>query len=116
MSRFAGKRVLVTGRERYRRGDREPLLSENAHVVVLDRSRENLDAAERRIEPSRGDGAELVLEEGDVTSDGDVDRVVNQMVRRFTGVDVLVSSAGIAYEECSWKSRASGGMRRSGST
>jgi 3-oxoacyl-[acyl-carrier protein] reductase len=100
MSRFIGKRVLVTGgASGIGEATAHRFLSEGAHVVVLDRSRDNLAAAEARLAASRHVGAELALEEGDVTSGEDVDRVVNGMVRRFGGIDVLVSNAGIAYEE-----------------
>jgi 3-oxoacyl-[acyl-carrier protein] reductase len=40
-----------------------------------------------------------VLESGDVASSEDVDRVVAAAVARFGGIDVVVSNAGIAYEE-----------------
>lgn len=74
-------------------------LSEGASVAVLDRSRENLAAAGARLEGARTEGAELVLTEGDVSSDADVDRAVAASVQRFGGIDILVSNAGIAYEE-----------------
>jgi 3-oxoacyl-[acyl-carrier protein] reductase len=100
VNRFAGGRVLVTGgASGIGEATAHRFLSEGANVVVLDRSRENLAAAGARLEPARRNDAELVLEEGDVTSSEDVDRVVDAAVRRFGGIDVLVSNAGIAYEE-----------------
>jgi NAD(P)-dependent dehydrogenase (short-subunit alcohol dehydrogenase family) len=100
MTRFTGKRVLVTGgASGIGEATADRFLREGAHVIVLDRSREHLDAAEARLQPSRADGAGLVLEQGDVASGEDVDRVVAAAVERFGGIDVLVSNAGIAYAE-----------------
>jgi NAD(P)-dependent dehydrogenase (short-subunit alcohol dehydrogenase family) len=100
MTRFIGKRVLVTGgASGIGEATADRFLREGAHVVVLDRSREHLDAAEGRLRTSRAEGAELVLEQGDVASGEDVDRVVGAAVERLGGIDVLVSNAGIAYAE-----------------
>jgi len=100
VNRFAGKSVLVTGgASGIGEATAHRFLSEGASVVVLDRSRENLAAAEARLEPARGDGAELVLIAGDVSSDADVDRAVEEAVGRFGGIDILVSNAGIAHQE-----------------
>jgi 3-oxoacyl-[acyl-carrier protein] reductase len=100
MNRFAGKRVLVTGgASGIGEATARRFLSEGASVVVLDRSAENLAAAAKRLEAARADGSELVLEQADVTSAEDVDRVVGAAVQRSGGIDVLVSNAGIAYEE-----------------
>jgi NAD(P)-dependent dehydrogenase (short-subunit alcohol dehydrogenase family) len=100
VNRFAGRRVLVTGgASGIGEATTHRFLTEGASVVVLDRSRENIAAAGARLEAARGDGGELVLEEGDVASAEDVDRVVDAAVRRFGGIDVVVSNAGIAYEE-----------------
>jgi 3-oxoacyl-[acyl-carrier protein] reductase len=100
MTRFIGKRVLVTGgASGIGEATAHRFLREGAHVVVLDRSREHLAAAERRLGPARDHGAELLLERGDVSSDADIDRVVGAAVERFGGIDVLVSNAGIAYQE-----------------
>jgi 3-oxoacyl-[acyl-carrier protein] reductase len=100
MNRFIGKRVLVTGgASGIGEATADRFLREGAHVVVLDRSREHLDAAAGRLRGSRSDGAELVLEQGDVASGEDVDRVVGAAVERLGGIDVLVSNAGIAYAE-----------------
>jgi 3-oxoacyl-[acyl-carrier protein] reductase len=99
MNRFAGTRVVVTGgASGIGEATARRFLQEGAHVVVVDRSRENLTAAGERLAAARA-GGELVLEEGDVAAAGDVDRVVSAMVERFGGIDVLVSNAGIAYQE-----------------
>jgi 3-oxoacyl-[acyl-carrier protein] reductase len=100
MTRFLGKRVLVTGgASGIGEATADRFLREGAHVVVLDRSREHLDAAGTRLQASRTDGGELLLELGDVASGEDVDRVVGAAVERLGGIDVLVSNAGIAYAE-----------------
>jgi 3-oxoacyl-[acyl-carrier protein] reductase len=99
MNRFTGTRVLVTGgASGIGEATADRFLREGAHVVVVDRSRPNLAAAGERLAAARA-GGELVLEEGDVAAAEDVERVVAAMVARFGGIDVLVSNAGIAYQE-----------------
>jgi 3-oxoacyl-[acyl-carrier protein] reductase len=101
VKRFAGKLVLVTGgASGIGEATARRFLAEGANVVIMDRSTGNLAAAKERLRPGiRGDDAELVLETGDVSSSEDVDRVVAAAIRRFGGIDVVVSNAGIAYEE-----------------
>ena len=101
MNRFSGKRILVTGgASGIGEATARRFLAEGANVVIMDRSRDNLAAAKARLEPEvQGSGVELVLEEGDVASSEDVERVVGGAVQRFGGIDVVVSNAGIAYEE-----------------
>jgi 3-oxoacyl-[acyl-carrier protein] reductase len=99
MNRFTGTRVLVTGgASGIGEATAHRFLREGAHVVVVDRSRANLAAAGERL-GAAGAGGEIVLEEGDVAAAEDVERVVAAMVERFGGIDVLVSNAGIAYQE-----------------
>ena len=101
MNRFSGKRILVTGgASGIGEATARRFLSEGADVVIMDRSGDNLAAAKARLDPEvQGSNVELVLEEGDVASSEDVDRVVGGAVHRFGGIDVLVSNAGIAFEE-----------------
>ncbi len=101
MNRFSGKRILVTGgASGIGEATARRFLSEGANVVIMDRSADNLTAAKARLDPEvQGSDVELVLEEGDVASSEDVDRVVGGAVHRFGGIDVLVSNAGIAFEE-----------------
>lgn len=101
MARFSGKTVVITGgASGIGEATARRFLAEGASVVVMDRSLENLAAAETRLGGQvRSDGVELVLERGDVASSEEVEEIVSRAVRRFGGVDVLVSNAGIAYEE-----------------
>jgi 3-oxoacyl-[acyl-carrier protein] reductase len=101
VKRFSGRLVLVTGgASGIGEATARRFLAEGASVVVMDRSTENLAAAKERLMPVSADGdAALVLESGDVASSEDVDRVVTAAVARFGGIDVVVSNAGIAYEE-----------------
>jgi 3-oxoacyl-[acyl-carrier protein] reductase len=101
VKRFSGRLVLVTGgASGIGEATARRFLAEGASVVVMDRSAENLAAAKERLMPVSADGdAALVLESGDVASCEDVDRVVAAAVTRFGGIDVVVSNAGIAYEE-----------------
>jgi 3-oxoacyl-[acyl-carrier protein] reductase len=101
VKRFSGRLVLVTGgASGIGEATARRFLAEGANVVIMDRSAENLAAAEGRLgRGGEGGDAELALELGDVSSSEDVDRVVAAAIERFGGIDVVVSNAGIAYEE-----------------
>lgn len=99
--RFRDQRVLITGgASGIGEATTRRFLEEGATVVVMDRSSENLAAAEQRLLPvATSSGSTVLFLKGDVTEPDEVDAVVREMLSRFGGVDVLVSNAGIAYEE-----------------
>ena len=99
--RFEGTRVLITGgASGIGEATTARFLAEGAHVVVMDRSADNIEAAEKRLRPfSEQGGGTLALERGDVVAPADVDAVVSRLVERLGGIDVVVSNAGIAHEE-----------------
>jgi 3-oxoacyl-[acyl-carrier protein] reductase len=99
--RFSGKRVIVTGgASGIGEATSERFLREGADVLVFDideralqRSTEPLAAA-----AAQG-GGRLVGHRGDVSSPADVTALLVRALDELGGVDVLVSNAGIAYEE-----------------
>lgn len=99
--RFAERCVLVTGgASGIGEATASRFLREGANVVVVDQSAENLVAAESRLKLVAAEcGGALVLEQADVVRPADVDTVVQRAVERFGGIDVLISNAGIAYQE-----------------
>jgi NAD(P)-dependent dehydrogenase (short-subunit alcohol dehydrogenase family) len=72
------------------------LAAANARLVIAGRRMERLEA----LAASLGQGgAEAVPVACDVTSDEDVEALVETAIRRFDGLDVLVNAAGIAPPE-----------------
>jgi 3-oxoacyl-[acyl-carrier protein] reductase len=94
-------RVLVTGgASGIGEATARRFLGEGATVVVMDKSPDNLAAAEQRLLPvATSCGSAVVLLQGDVARPDNVDAVVDETLARFDGIDVLISNAGIAYEE-----------------
>jgi 3-oxoacyl-[acyl-carrier protein] reductase len=99
--RFSGANVIVTGGASGI-GEATVLrfLREGANVLVFDIDSTALEAAdEGRSRASTEGGGRAIAHRGDVTVPEDVDSMIDHAVREFGGVDVLVSNAGIAYEE-----------------
>ena len=66
-----------------------------ANVAITARDRERLEAAAEQIRgEAAGGGQEVVAIAGDVTSDEDVQRTIEDVVERFGRLDVLVNNAG----------------------
>ncbi len=99
--RFAGRGVVITGgASGIGLATAVRFLREGARVVVFDRSEENIAAAEGVLHAAAADGEGSALTiAGDVTVPESVESLVEQAVRRLGAIDVLVSNAGIAYEE-----------------
>ncbi|HEX2924066.1 MAG TPA: SDR family NAD(P)-dependent oxidoreductase [Chloroflexota bacterium] len=90
--RFSGKVVVVTGSTRgIGRGIAERFASEGARVVVNGRS---TGSVEEMVAHLRSQGAEVLGIAGDVGLKEDVERLFDETVRAFGGVDVLVNNAG----------------------
>lgn len=98
--RFSGKRVIVTGgASGIGEATTERFLREGADVLVFDVHEGNLEASAERLAPAVAASGRLISQRGDVTSPGDVEAMMARARDELGGVDVLVSNAGIAYEE-----------------
>jgi NAD(P)-dependent dehydrogenase (short-subunit alcohol dehydrogenase family) len=85
-----GKVVLVTGASRgIGRALARGFAADGASVVAFARSAQDLQ------ETTHGDTEHFLTVVGDVTSEADVDRLVDTTSERFGQIDVLVNNAGI---------------------
>ena len=71
----------------------EALLSEGASVLICARKKNEVVAAVEKLS-SRGKAAGVVC---DVRSEDDVRRALDECVRSFGGVDIIVNNAGMGY-------------------
>ncbi len=90
---LGGKRAIVTGASGgMGTAIAEHLARAGARLALAARSRDRLDALAARL---RGGGAEVIVVPTDVTVDADRRRLVDEAVRQFGGLDLLVNVAGI---------------------
>lgn len=99
--RFSEAIVIVTGgASGIGEATARRFLSEGANVLVFDIDPAAIEACSSRLAPAAEGGAGRVLfHRGDVTLPDDVESMLARASEEFGGVDVLVSNAGIAYEE-----------------
>jgi NAD(P)-dependent dehydrogenase (short-subunit alcohol dehydrogenase family) len=93
--RLSGKVALVTGAAQgFGREIAEAIVAEGGHVVPADINGPGASQVAAELEASHGSGRALGLEV-DVTSEASVDDAVQQLVRAYGGLDILVSNAGV---------------------
>ena len=89
---LTGKVAIVTGgSEGIGRATAILLAKEGAHVAIGARRQGALDEAAAEIRAAGGDPLVVSM---DVTSDADCQRLVDETVARFGGVDILINNAG----------------------
>ena len=89
---LTGKVAIVTGgSEGIGRATAVLLAKEGAHVAIGARRQGALDEAAAEIRAAGGDPLVVSM---DVTSDADCQRLVDETVARFGGVDILINNAG----------------------
>jgi rhamnulose-1-phosphate aldolase/alcohol dehydrogenase len=94
---LSGRVALVTGAASgIGRATAASFAKLGAHVALVDRDREKLDAVEKEL--ARAHGAAIVSVAADVTNEAEVERAVAAAVSAFGGLDVVVSNAGNAPE------------------
>ncbi len=90
-----GKIVLITGGTRGIGADiAQGFAEEGAHVVICARTKADLDAKAQEI--SKVTGATVAGIPVDLSRHGEADRLVQEVVKRFGRLDILVNSAGVA--------------------
>lgn len=104
-----GKVVMITGASRgLGRALALAFAREEAKLVINSRSKDSLELVAGEAE---GAGAEVLAIPADVSVDADVEGLVDESIRRFGRVDVLVNNAGllgprvpiVEYPEDEWR-------------
>jgi len=97
-----GKVAIVTGGSKgIGRSTAAALLAAGARVAIFGRSASALKEAAAELAKEAGGGRaggygeRLLTVEGDVASEQDVVKLINQTVEKFGGLDILVNNAGI---------------------
>jgi NAD(P)-dependent dehydrogenase (short-subunit alcohol dehydrogenase family) len=97
VGRFTGKRVLVTGASKgIGRSTALKLAAEGARVALVARHRDALDAVAQEIRTS---GSECVPIQADCSVEPEIRTAIEQVGSTWTGLDVVVSNAGIEIPE-----------------
>lgn len=89
-----GKVAVITGgSDGIGRATAMVLAREGAKVVICARGQEKLDQTAAAI---RKEGGEVMAVKADVTSDADVNRLFDETVKKYGGVDLLLNNAGLS--------------------
>jgi NAD(P)-dependent dehydrogenase (short-subunit alcohol dehydrogenase family) len=88
-----GKKILITGgHSGIGYGISDAFAELGAEIMIMGRNKETGEAAAAALEAKYGTKARFFC--GDLTQPGDPERVINQAVREFGGIDVLVNNSG----------------------
>lgn len=94
--RIANKVAVITGAARgMGRATAQRFAQEGAKLVLNDRDQAPLDEL---VQALKNNGAEVIGVAGDVSSEADVQRLMQNAVTAFGGIDILVANAGIIPE------------------
>ena len=89
-----GKVAVITGgSDGIGRATAVLLAREGAKVAICARGQEKLDDTAAQI---RKDGGEVLAVRADVTSDADINRLFDEVVKKYGGVDLLLNNAGLS--------------------
>lgn len=93
---LGGKVAIITGGSRgLGLASARALVAEGARVVICGRTRATLDAAAQDLAAVGGTASDVLAVQGDVSQQADLERIVDETVARFGGVDVLVNNVGL---------------------
>src|SRR5437868_3554396 len=92
MSYWQNKVAIVTGGSSgLGKAIARALVEQGGRIVIVARNAEKLNAAAAEIEKA---GSQIVPLSADITRDDDVSRIIEQTIRRFGRIDLLVNCAG----------------------
>ncbi len=95
--RFQNKTVLITGASRgIGRATAVAFAQEGANVAI--NYVQDKAAADEVVTEIKRLGAEALTIQADVANESDVRRMVEETVKQFGGIDILVSNAGIVFD------------------
>ncbi|XP_045502635.1 uncharacterized oxidoreductase SSP0419-like [Colias croceus] len=90
---FKSKVVIVTGASSgIGAVTAEYFAKENADVVLVGRNEENLNNVAKKC---AANGKTPLIIKADVSKDQDVERIINETIKKFNKLDVLINNAGI---------------------
>jgi len=72
---------------------------EGAKVIVADIQKEPREGGKSTHEKIEENGGEAIFVETDVSSEEDVDRLIEKIIEEFGQIDILVNNAGIFHQE-----------------
>jgi NAD(P)-dependent dehydrogenase (short-subunit alcohol dehydrogenase family) len=89
-----GKVAIITGgSDGIGKATAIALAREGAKVVICARGQEKLDQTAAQI---RKEGGEVLAMKADVTSDADINRLFDETLKQYGGVDMLLNNAGLS--------------------
>ncbi len=95
--RLADKIALVTGGGTgIGRAIARVFLEEGARVVITGRRREPLEETLSKLDPK---GKKAILVQGDVSQTKDTRRMMEETIKTFGGLNILVNNAGVVYKD-----------------
>ncbi|WP_246849211.1 SDR family NAD(P)-dependent oxidoreductase [Rubellimicrobium arenae] len=103
---LAGKRAIVTGGSRgIGKALAEGLAAYGANVAIVVQS--SVDRAEAVASEIRAAGRQAMVVQADISDEAQVQRMVDEVVSEWGGLDILINNAGIvlpaAAEDCSFE-------------
>lgn len=96
---LAGKAALVTGGSKgIGRGIAEALISEGCRVAICAREENDLERSAAALDRQAGAGARAIGLRSDLTREADRRALVDDVLREFGAIDILVNNAAIVGE------------------
>lgn len=105
MDRLKGKIAIITGAGTgVGRACMRLFAAEGAKVVGVSRTQKNLDETLAQVKAAKGEGMVVAA---DLAKPESAEKVVNETIKAYGRIDVLVNSAGVGY---SWLEKSPGSM------
>ena len=93
---LAGKVAIVTGGSKgLGLASARALVAEGARVAICGRTRATLDQAAQDLATHGGAAEDVLAVQADVSREADLQRLVDETVTRWVGIDVLVNNVGL---------------------